>query len=630
MKRALLICLVFASAAGLPADLLVEAESFADLGGWSVDQQFMDQMGSPFLLAHGLGKPVAPAKTTVDVAVRGTYRLWVRTRDWVSPHGPGRFVVKVAGKSSSELGKGPGEWGWRDGGEFELEAGKCPVEIVDLTGFDGRVDALYLTTGGPPEASAPRAWRERLLGFPATPPLRGDFDLVVVGGGMAGMCASVAAAREGLRVALVHDRPVFGGCGSGEVRVLPQGKFGEGPFPHNADLMREIQALIPHTRKRHTSRLYLPDDEAYTKWVRAETNLTVFASCRAVGAQVQDGRISSTRVREVLSGRDFLISGRFFADCTGDASLAEAAGAETRWDAEWREETGEELAPPRGKRRLAGGLGSTNRWRARHLKGRRTVFPDCPWALRINSDEEAFVKWDYSWQKRPVTAGAWDWESGFYRDPVKDGEAIRDLNLRAIFGFWDYAVNRSSVKELYEGHELEWVGFILAKRDAHRIVGDYVLTANDILEHRVQNDGVVDTTWYLDLHFPHPEQMERLGDDAFRSVDFHRLAEMGVTNRVGRMREIASYPIPFRCLYSKDLSNLLMAGKDISGTYAALSSYRVQNTTGQMGTVVGRAVALCVRNGWTPRELARDHFDALAKKLSRPLATTKQENEHDK
>jgi hypothetical protein len=205
MKRALLICLLFATAAGRSADLLVEAEGFSDLGGWSVDQQFMDQMGSPFLLAHGLGRPVAPAKTTVDVAVRGTYRLWVRTRDWVSPHGPGRFVVKVAGKSSCELGKGPGEWGWRDGGEFELEAGKCPVEIVDLTGFDGRVDALYLTTGNPPEASAPRAWRERLLGFPATPPLRGDFDLVVVGGGMAGMCASVAAAREGLRVALVHD-----------------------------------------------------------------------------------------------------------------------------------------------------------------------------------------------------------------------------------------------------------------------------------------------------------------------------------------------------------------------------------------------------------------------------------------
>ena len=599
-------------------EILVEAESFADRGGWSVDQQFMDRMGSPYLLAHGLGTPVAPARTTVTVPAAGTWRLSVRTRDWVAPQGPGRFRVKVAGRESPEFGRGDGAWGWCDGGEFRLEKGPCEIELVDLTGFDGRVDAIHLSRKAKPEAAASAAWRRRLLGFPAAAPREGDYDFIVVGGGVAGMCAAVAASREGLRTALVHDRPVFGGNASGEVRVLPQGKFGTGPFPHNADLVREIQALIPHTRKRHTSRLYLPDDDAYTRWVKAETNLTTYAFCRAVGVKTSGRAIGEVVVREVLTGREFTLGAKLFADCTGDASLAVAAGAETRWDAEWKEETGEELAPPKGERRRAGGLGSTNRWRTRRT-GNPEAFPDCPWAIRPASDEEAFVRWDRAWQTRPITEGAWDWESGFYRDPVKEGEAIRDLNLRAIFGFWDHVKNRSGVKDLYARYRLEWVGYLLGKRDARRIVGDCVVTANDILEGRPQPDGVVDTTWYLDLHFPHPDHVARYGEEAFRSVDFYRLAEMGVTNRVGRMREIRSYPIPFRCLCSKDVPNLVMAGKDISGTYAALSSYRVQNTTGQMGTVIGRAAALCVRRGWSPRELGRDHFVELAHKLEQPL-----------
>jgi hypothetical protein len=241
MKKALLICLAFASAAGRSAEMLVEAESFSDLGGWSVDQQFMDQMGSPFLLAHGLGRPVAPAKTTVDVAVRGTYRLWVRTRDWVSPHGPGRFIVKVAGKSSCELGKGPGEWGWRDGGMFELEAGKCPVEIVDLTGFDGRVDAVCFSTEARPKPIVDE-FESRKVGFRRqtyadNPKALPKFDLCVVGGGVAGICAAVSAARLGLSVALVHNRPVLGGNNSSEVRVHLGAYQNLPPYPRLGDVL---------------------------------------------------------------------------------------------------------------------------------------------------------------------------------------------------------------------------------------------------------------------------------------------------------------------------------------------------------------------------------------------------------
>ena len=147
-----------------------------------------------------------------------------------------------------------------------------------------------------------------------------------------------------------------------------------------------------------------------------------------------------------------------------------------------------------------------------------------------------------------------------------------------------------------EKMEIYQMGYILGKRDAHRIIGDYIVTEEDLVQHKIYPDGVVDTTWFIDLHTPHGE---------FRTA--------GCMDSV----KIQSYPIPYRCFYSRDIANLFMAGKDISGTYRAMASFRVQNTTAQMGSMVGKAASLCVRNGWTPRELGRDHFDALKAALEK-------------
>jgi len=562
--------------------VLVEAEAFSDVGGWSVDQQFMDQIGSSFLLAHGLGKPVASARTKVVLPAPGAYRLWARTRDWVAPHGAGAFEVLVDGTSAGTFGKGgSGEWEWWRGGEVKVEGRDIEVEVRDLTGFEGRVDALFFARGSeglPPPNEADYSWRRQLLGLPEVAPLAGEFDFCVVGGGFAGMCAAVAAARKGLTVALVQDRPVFGGNGSVECRVVPQGKWGEGPFPNNRRIMEEFRSLIPKHQGPASADNYRPDSAAWERLLRQEKTLTLFLSQRATDVKKRDGKIESVRLRDIRTGVERIVKAKLFADCTGDATVAERAGAETMWQPCYQEKYG---------------LGSTLWWAASN-RAENVSFPELPWACKVENEQDALVSYECRFDV--VDGGTWNWETGFYRDPVKEGEAIRDKMLRGIWGWWAFAKNRSPKKANYAKMEIYQMGYVLGKRDAHRIVGDYVLTEEDLVQHRVYPDGVVDTTWYIDLHTPHGE---------FRTAGCEKPVE------------IRSYPIPYRCFCSRDVGNLFMAGKDISGTYRALASFRVMNTTAQMGSMVGKAAALCVKNGWSPRELGAKHFDALAQSLKR-------------
>ena len=199
--------------------IFLEAEGFDNPGGWTNDNQSMMQMGSPYLIAHGLGRPVQDATTGFKAPMDGTYRLWVRTRDWTKPWGrtesPGRFQVLVNGKpAETEFGTESEEWSWQDGGMVELLKGENTVALHDLTGFDGRCDALYLTMDlDAPAPDATPAFRRKHLGL-KRPSKAGEYDFVVVGGGIAGICAAITAARLGCKVALVQNRPVLGGNNS--------------------------------------------------------------------------------------------------------------------------------------------------------------------------------------------------------------------------------------------------------------------------------------------------------------------------------------------------------------------------------------------------------------------------------
>ena len=245
-RIALLLSALSLAASG--QHVLLEAEQFNESGGWDVDQQLMEVMGSSYLLAHGLGVPVRDAVTKATFASPGSYRVWVRTRDWVAPWkaqgAPGKFQVLINGKPlATTFGTEGEQWHWQDGGKAEL-SGETSVALHDLTGFEGRCDAILFSKDDsfipPNELAALTAFRRQSLGLPEKPDDGGSYDLVVVGGGIAGTSAAVSAARNGLTVALIQDRPVLGGNGSSEVRVWPEGHTNQKPYTHIGDIVQEL------------------------------------------------------------------------------------------------------------------------------------------------------------------------------------------------------------------------------------------------------------------------------------------------------------------------------------------------------------------------------------------------------
>jgi hypothetical protein len=215
--------------------ILVEAESFDNFGGWVMEFQFDLEKGSPYLLAHGNGLPVADATTSVDTSP-GSYHVWVRAKDWDPGHHPGRFTLMINCKTHEpEFGANDKDWSWEYGGTIPLE-GRTRLTLHALTGFCARYDAIFLSQEAeapPPEAG--RAWRQVLRGLPQTPVNIGYFDVVVVGGGIVGSAAALAAARLGDRVELLHNRPVLGGNGSVEIGLLPRGNSHATSFLNTQD-----------------------------------------------------------------------------------------------------------------------------------------------------------------------------------------------------------------------------------------------------------------------------------------------------------------------------------------------------------------------------------------------------------
>ncbi len=553
---------------------LVEAESFDNLGGWVLDQQFMDQIGSPFVLAHGLGMPVADATTKVTFSEPGTYKVWVRTRDWVAPWGvpgsPGRFQVSVAGqKLDTTFGTEGAEWHWQNGGTVDIESLSVTLALHDLTGFEGRCDAVLFTKDlsfkPPNNDPSMTAWRRTLLGMPKEPSEAGRYDLVVVGGGIAGTCASLTAARRGVRVALIQDRPVLGGNNSSEVRVWLGGDTNFEPYPRIGDVVGELEpARRAHYGPENTAELY--EDQRRIELVRAEKNITLFLQYRVNRVETQENGITGVIAQHTVTGETLRFAGKYYADCTGDGCIGYLAGADY------------EIT-------LDGHMGRCNLWNVIDT-GEPTSFPRCPWAVDLS---------DKPFPAKEKDLGAWFWESGFYHDPFEKGECIRDLNFRAMYGAWDALKN---VRSLYPNHKLNWAAYISGKRESRRLLGDIILTKQDIVDGVVYPDRCVPATWSIDLHLPHPSYDKGFEGDEFISEAYYT-------------HYSKPYWIPYRCLYSRNIQNLFMAGRDISVTHEALGAVRVMRTCGMMGEVVGMAASLCKKYRTTPRGVYEDHLQQL-------------------
>ena len=315
------------------APILVEAESFAEHGGWKLDTQFIEIMGSPYLLAHGMGQPVADATTKVKIPTAGTYRIWARTKDWVAPFeakgAPGKFGIKIDGKDLATTFCTIGaEWHWQPGGQVVLPAGEVDLALVDPTGFDGRCDAVLLSSdlAFVPDNTSDvlPAWRRQALGLPEKAPVQDGHDLVVVGGGYSGLGAAISASRMGLKVALIQNRMVLGGNGSSEVRVWAMGNTPSGLYPVG-DIIRELEDTASASPAPYEEW----EDAKKERIVRAEKNISLFLGHHAFGVEMKnEASIRSVMALDTRSGEIVEFKAPQFVDCTGHGYVGMWAGAD--------------------------------------------------------------------------------------------------------------------------------------------------------------------------------------------------------------------------------------------------------------------------------------------------------------
>lgn len=558
------ICIVAAGCAaamqaGQVSDGLVVPAHRFDAGGWKLDAQFMDVIGAPYLLAHGLGNRVMDATAEVDVPEDGDYRVWAYTRNWAD-EAPGRFRVAVDGRVlPTEFGSGSSKWGWVAGDVVALRKGTVALALKDMTGFDGRCAGLALVRGGerPEGAPDPRT-------MPVSKTYRAEF--VVVGGGMPGTCAAVAAARRGVKTILVQDRPVLGGNASAEVRVWCAGEA-------RYDLIRELRG-----RFMNMEDFVALSDARRMGIVLNEPNLTVMLSTRVFAAEkAEDGAIAAVKAFDLKRGRTVRVEAPLFADATGDGWLGFYAGADFRMGREARSEYGEpaDFAPERAD---GDTLGASLMWTS--ADGNAPVAFSAPWA-EPHAQGEVKVN------------GEWNWEYGIHRDMIAEGEAIRDRLLLAIYGSFSLAKKNPE----NANRVLNFVPFVLGKRESRRLLGDHVYTGNDVVNKVQFEDAIAAGSWSIDLHY-----------DTFKpGVDFLTTCKQPHFGR---------YWIPYRSIYSRNVPNLFVVGRCFSCTHVGLGGARVINTLSQLGCAAGEAAALCRKYGLRPRGVyAEGHVRELQDNL---------------
>lgn len=578
--------------------ILVEAEEFDDYGGWVLDSQFEMEMGSPYLLAHGNGVPVADATTTISIPLpdSGHYKVWVRAKDWVPDHHPGRFQVIVDDTTLNlEFGANDLDWSWQFGGIVELPVGDVNLALHDLTGFCGRCDAIFLTLDdtAPPEFVEPfqeasRAWRRHFRRLPAEPVPAGDFDVIVVGGGLVGSCAAVTAARLGERVAIVQDRPYLGGNASVEVGLSPRGV--RGPL---------IDEIVQRSADGDINAVQLLSDHP---------NSTVFLEHTVYSTLTRNGKIVSIDARHARSGREIRLTAPLYIDTSGKCILGLLSGAKTLFGREGKAEYGESLAPKRADNMHHG---NTVFFRTGMAES-PVPFPAVPWATEVSKDYSdlsgqlivagrengrgpAVVPADRESEpkitrmKRPNTHY---WEYGQWLDPYTQGEHIRDHLLRAIYGTFSNV--KTMEPEKYANLTFEHVAFVAGQGEFRRYEGDHVLSEPETRSHKYFPDAVVQNGAAFCLHYP-----------GHKKYDF-RLQHWVWDERDGK-----DYDIPFRCLYSCNVGNLMMAGKHISVTHVVGSCSKLMGNGGQHAIATGAAAHLCRKYRESPSGIQKDYMREL-------------------
>ena len=435
-----------------------------------------------------------------------------------------------------------------------------------------------------------------------------EYDVVVIGGGMSGICAALAAARHGARTALVHDRHVLGGNASSEIQMHICGASENLAKPdlEESGILHEIML---DNKSRNDYYNFSIWDMVLFSTVKRQKNLTVYLSTAMESCEMGEGStIRSIDAYQLTTETHWKISGKVFIDCTGNATLGYYAEAEFRTGSEGRDEFGEPDAPGQPNKER---MGNTLLFKAVD-RGHPVAFKKPDFARTFTEEElkyrthsavhgaqikgevdKAYVRMT-SFSTSSVDYGYWWIElPGETDDIIDEYEQIRDELVSCIYGIWDHLKNGGDHGA--ENYDLEWVGMLPGSREGRRLIGDYILNENDILSNRQFEDAVAYGGWPMDIH------------TAKGLYDFDELPSRVISFD-------GAYTIPYRSYYSKNISNLMMAGRDISASKMAMGSTRVMGTCAVGGQAVGTAAALCIKYDCDPRG-AQEHMRELQQML---------------
>ena len=557
-------------------NIFLPTAAFEEKGGWLVDSQFTETVGLPYLLAHGIGKPVGDAYTDVCVESDGKYKIYAYTYNWNAPwkpeYAPGMFNIKIDSYEHT-FGDAGTEWAWHDGGEITLSKGTHRLALHDLMGCEGRCAAILITD----EDAEPKIPTEYIE---SDGDISDEYDYIVVGGGITGITAALCAARGGLKTALVQNRPVVGGNNSSEVRVWLSGKLCFERFPKLGEVTKELEqktAAIMGCDNRAENY----EDDAKLQKLLAEKNLTLYMDHALTNALCVDGKIKEVVLLDINNCRYKRISAPIYTDCTGDGTLGALSGADYEMT-------------------TSGHMELSNFWCVENV-GHEEPFPACPWAISLDSaDFPGRIRaGGADADKEKANArylGCWRWGSGFEHNPIEKAEYARDTNFRAMYGAWDAVKN---IDGDYKNYRISFSGHIAGKRESRRLLGPLVITKNDLISGIEYPDAILGIDWGLDLHTPNRNYYKSFVEgDAFICSD-------------GLEKFNTPYYLPYRCLYSRNIGNLFMAGRCVSVTHDALGPVRVMRTCGMMGELVASAAILCHKYSTSPHGIYTEHFDEL-------------------
>ncbi|RKN85577.1 FAD-dependent oxidoreductase [Paenibacillus ginsengarvi] len=427
------------------------------------------------------------------------------------------------------------------------------------------------------------------------------YDLVVCGGGLAGFCAAVAAARHGAKTCLVQDRPVLGGNSSSEIRVSPQGAANFHAYARETGIISELLIEERASNHEHQWTNSVWDLILYDMAMRTD-GLTVHLNTSIASVDVAEGRtIRSVTGRVAASETELTLHADLFIDCTGDGIVAELAGCEWRMGSEGRDEFMEPHAPALPS---ADVMGSSIYFRAVDT-GRPAPFKRPEWA---HSYEDA--SFFYEKGRIPEPGGGYWWlELGVPWHTIYDGETIRHELTRHLLGVWDFVKNKDPrLKLKAANYAIDWIGQVPGKRESRRIMGEYIVTEHDLTNVTAFADEVVFGGWFIDLHSP----------GGLLADVSEPTAVAGHEHSVHMNKSfVGPFGLPLRAFMARDASNLLMAGRNISVTHVALGSVRVMGTTALMGQAVGTAAAVSLKRGEPVKRLTAEAIAEVQQTLLR-------------